>query len=159
LLLLVALAAAGTILGDHILYWLGCLGGDKILALYCRWTIGSSRCIADAREYFARWGGATIVIGRFVTGVRIFASALAGAGGISYPRFLFFDVVGALVWSGVCVGLGYILGERAGQLLERYGSVVLFIGAALIVGTAAVIGWRVWKRRRHRPATMARATR
>ncbi|MBM4440578.1 MAG: DedA family protein [Candidatus Rokubacteria bacterium] len=153
---LLGLGVAGTVIGDHVLYLLGIAGGERVLTLYCRWTVGSQRCITDARAYFERWGGFTIVIGRFVTGVRLFASALAGAGGIAYPRFLLFDVVGALVWTGLFVSLGYWLGERAARLLERYGPVILVIGLGIVVAGVAVLVYRVIKRRRHSPATMPR---
>jgi len=154
---MVALAAAGALVGDHTLYVLGWLGGDRVLRLYCRWTLGSAHCIRKAQDYFRRFGGATIVIGRFVAGVRIFAAALAGSGGLPYERFLLFDVLGALLWATVCVLPGYLLGPRATRILEQFGDVVLLVGLVLALGGAGVIAFRVWKRRRHTPARMTRA--
>ena len=153
----ILLAAAGTVIGDHILYFVGTAGGDKAVSLYCTVSLGSERCVQNAHDYFNRYGGMTIVIGRFVAGVRLFASALAGAGAISYPRFLLFDVVGALVWAVVFVLPGYFLGERAVHFLERFGNVVLFVALALMLALVAVVGMRLWKRRRHKPARMRRA--
>lgn len=152
----VLLAAAGAVAGDHILYLLGRLGGDRILSFYCRWTMGSSRCIEKAKIYFRRFGGATIVIGRFVTGVRLFAATLAGSGGIRYPVFLAADTAGALLWAGIFVVLGHLLGTHAGEALKPYGSVVLAVGAGLALVAPALIAYRVWKRRRHGPATSDR---
>jgi membrane protein DedA with SNARE-associated domain len=151
---MVLLAAMGALVGDHTLYLLGWLGGDRVLRLYCRWTLGSAHCIRKAEDYFRRFGGATIVIGRFVAGVRIFAAALAGSGGITYQRFLLFDVLGALLWAAACVLPGYLLGPRATRVLEEFGDVVLLAGLVLVLGGLAVIAFRVWKRRRHKPATM-----
>jgi membrane protein DedA with SNARE-associated domain len=156
---LVLLAAAGAIVGDHALYVLGWTGGDRVLRFYCKWTIGSAHCVRKAQDYFERFGGATIFIGRFVAGVRIFAVVLAGAGGIGYVRFLLYDVLGALASTGLFVLLGYWLGARAGQLLEPYGHIALIVGLALVVAGVGVIAYRVWKRRRHTPATVMRAAR
>jgi membrane-associated protein len=152
----VLLAAAGTVAGDHILYLVGTAGGEKVVSFYCNVSLGSARCVQDAHDSFRRFGGLTIVIGRFVAGVRLFAAALAGAGAITYPRFLVFDVLGALLWSTVFVLPGYVLGERATRFLERFGNVVLIVGLALVLASIALIAWRVWKRRRHRPATIPR---
>ncbi len=96
----------------HLWYFSGRLGGRRLLNAYCRLSLGSKRCQSRAREYFKRFGPLTIIIGRFVAGVRIFTAPMAGTGIISYPRYLLFDAVGALLWAGVFVGLGYLLGDR-----------------------------------------------
>lgn len=153
---MVLFAAAGAVVGDHVLYLLGGFGGDRVLSFYCRWTLGSAHCTRKAQDYFRRFGGTTIVIGRFFAGVRIFAAALAGAGGIPYHRFLLFDVIGALLWAAVFVLPGYFLGNRAALVLERFGDVVLVAAFVLVLAAAGVIAFRVWKRRRHEPARMAR---
>jgi membrane protein DedA with SNARE-associated domain len=151
-------AAAGAFVGDHVLYLLGRLGGDKVLSLYCRWTMGSSRCIEKARSYFRRFGGVTIVIGRFVTGVRLFAAALAGSGGIRYSSFVFFDVIGILVWASTYALLGHFLGARAAGAVGPYANVVLMIGIGLALVPPALIVCRLWRRRRHGPATSPRSS-
>jgi membrane-associated protein len=145
-------SAAGAVVGDHALYLLGRFGGDKILSLYCRWTMGSARCVRKAHDYFQRFGGLTIVIGRFVTGVRLYASALAGTGAIPYVRFLLWDVLGALVWSAVFVVVGHWLGGAAARaLLSVGGGILIVVATVLPVGYVA---YRLWRRRRHGPATM-----
>ena len=154
--LMVLLAGAGAVAGDHVLYLLGTFGGDRVLRLYCRLSLGSARCIQNARDYFERFGGATIVIGRFVMGVRIFAAALAGAGGIPYYRFFLFDALGGLVWAGLFVVLGHLLGHQAARLLERFGHVALVVGLVVVLAPLLTIAARLWRRRRHRPAAMAR---
>jgi membrane protein DedA with SNARE-associated domain len=147
-------AAAGAVIGDHALYLLGWLGGDKLLSLYCRWTMGSGRCLAKTRDYFHRFGAVTILIGRFVAGVRIFAAALAGSGAIRYHHFLVFDALGALVWATAFVLLGYLFGDVGVAIMERYG-VTLLIGVTL-AGLGSIIAYRLLKRGRHGPATIGR---
>jgi membrane protein DedA with SNARE-associated domain len=66
----VVLAAAGAVLGDHVLYLSGRCGGPSLLRMYCRLTLGSERCVEDTVAYFARFGAPAIVLGRFSTGVR-----------------------------------------------------------------------------------------
>jgi membrane protein DedA with SNARE-associated domain len=154
----ILLAAAGAVVGDHALYLLGWLGGDKLLSLYCRWTMGSGRCIGKTRDYFRRFGALTILFGRFVAGVRIFAAALAGSGAIRYYQFFIFDALGALVWATAFVLPGYVFGNRAVALLERHGGITFLIVLGL-AALASIVAYRVWKRRRHGGATIATAPR
>lgn len=153
---MVLFAAAGAVAGDHVLYLLGTFGGDRVLALYCRLSLGSAQCIRNAQDYFERFGGVTIIIGRFVMGVRIFAAALAGAGGIPYFRFFLFDALGGLVWAGLFVVLGHLLGYQAARILERFGPVALVIGLLVLLAPLGVTAVRLWRRRRHSAATMPR---
>jgi membrane protein DedA with SNARE-associated domain len=150
----VMFAAAGHVVGDHVLYLIGWVGGDRILSLYCRWTLGSAHCLRKAEQYFERWGGATILIGRFVTGVRLFAVTLAGSGGVGYPTFLAFDILGALTGAAAFVLLGYFFGAQASQIVERYADVALVIAVLFVLAAGGFIAYRLWKRRRHGPAAM-----
>lgn len=108
--LLVASAAA--VSGDSVGYWLGRLTGDRVLRTYCRATLGSGACVRRAVSYYHHYGPATVIVGRFVMGVRAFLSPLAGSARMPFGRFLLFDSVGALVWSGVFTLVGYAFGWR-----------------------------------------------
>jgi membrane-associated protein len=150
--LMTAAGALGASAGDHLWYAAGRLGAaDRLTRLYCRLSLASGRC--EARARFDRFGPLAIVIGRFVAGVRLLAAPMAGGGAISYPRFLFFDLLGAVAWSGLFVSLGYALGVPARALIERHGWGVLVAFAVLTVaGPGAIILVRLARRRRHGPA-------
>ncbi|MGH7326443.1 MAG: DedA family protein, partial [Candidatus Rokuibacteriota bacterium] len=151
---LAAAGAVGALVGDHLWYAAGRVGGHRLLRAYCRLSLGSGRCLSRTREHFERFGPLTIVIGRFVAGVRIFASPLAGTGVISYPRYLAFDVLGAILWASTFIALGYVLGDRWRAVVERVGMgpvIVATVGLVLL-GTATTVAMRLWRRRRHGPA-------
>jgi membrane protein DedA with SNARE-associated domain len=148
-------AAGGAMLGDHALYLAGRLGGERLLALSCRWTFASGRCASETRRYLQRWGPLTIVLGRFVAGVRLLATALAGSGAIPYWQFLLFDALGALVWTACFVLLGHVFGTRWRAAVERHGTVPIVVGITL-AALAAVVLYRVHRRRRHGAAAVAR---
>lgn len=147
---LTAAGSLGALVGDHLWYMAGRLGGRKLLTAYCRLSMGSGHCVSRTRDYFRRFGPFTVVIGRFVAGVRLLSSPLAGTGAITYPRYLAWDLVGAVVWSACFVFLGYLLGDRWRAVVERigFGRAMLIAGLLLLVGTAATVGWRLWRRRR-----------
>ena len=85
--------------------------------------------------------------------MRLFAAALAGSAGIRYSSFLFSDTLGALLWAGTFVLLGYALGAQAAWILRAYGDVVLVIGLALALLPPGLVAYRLWRRRRRGPAT------
>ena len=67
--------------------------------------------LKKTEEYFARYGGLTIVIARFVPFIRTFAPFLAGVGKMSYRWFLMYNVLGAVLWISGFVLAGYFFGS------------------------------------------------
>jgi membrane protein DedA with SNARE-associated domain len=142
------LGVLGTMVGDHLWYFAGFLGAERLLGLYCRLSLSSQRCMATTGEYFRKYGALAILIGRFVAGVRIFAWPVAGASGVGYARFVLYDFVGAVVWCGAFVGIGYALGGnwmRAKGGLAAVGMTTAALSIALIV---APLGFRLLRRSR-----------
>jgi membrane-associated protein len=64
-----------------------------------------------AHAFFEKYGGMAIVLGRFVPIVRTFVPFVAGAGAMTYGKFAFYNLVGALLWTGLCFGAGLIFGN------------------------------------------------
>jgi len=147
LALAVAAGTAGALLGDHLLYFAGWRGGAALLALYCRLTLGSQRCVEDTVKYFRRFGPSAILLGRYSTGVRLFAAIVSGSGYIPYRRFLTYDLVGSLIYATLWISLGHIFGDQvmiALQWLGRRRTVLLIVPAAVTV----IVAYRLWRRRR-----------
>ena len=145
--LVVLLGAAGVALTDHLWYFTGSLGLDRVVRAFCRWTLNSELCARRTADWFDRYGALTIVLGRFFAGVRLLAWPLARPHGVGYPTFLLFDVIGSLLWSSVWVGLGWFLGEQA---LDAAGDAG-WIGLAMVAaGIVVVVSVRLWRRARQR---------
>ncbi len=104
---IVMLVAA--ILGDTVNYWIGRKAGGWMMRTFPR--IVKPAHIAKTNEFFVRYGGKTIIIARFVPIVRTFAPFVAGSGEMNYRRFMIFNVVGAILWVGLIVPVGYALGN------------------------------------------------
>lgn len=148
---LVAVSTAGSLIGDHVPYLAGMLTGPRILTFYCRITLGSAECVEKTVGYFKRFGAAAILLSRFSASVRLFASALSGCGHITYGKFVTFDLAGTLLYTAIWVTVGYLVGERAAELLGRHGGarLLLLVGPAAL---AVLITYRLWRRRRYGPA-------
>lgn len=148
---LVAAGALGAIAGDHVWYAAGRVGGERLMSVYCRLSLASGRCAQRARDSFERFGPWAIVVGRFFASVRIASAPLVGSGAISYPRYLAFELVGAVLWSATLVLPGYILGEQWRTVLDRYGigTAVAVLGGLVALGLGAVVVVRLLRRRRY----------
>ncbi len=107
LLVIVAVAA---ILGDTVNFWIGRYAGERMMTGRLSGFV-KGEWIEFTREFYARWGGATIVVARFVPYIRTFAPFLAGIGNMHYRWFLIYNIAGGVLWAGGLVLGGYILGN------------------------------------------------
>src|SRR5262245_66014537 len=69
--MVIAFGAAGVLVTDHLWYFAGPLGRDRLLRLYCWLTVSPPDCVRRTRDWFKRFGALVIVIGRFVAVVRL----------------------------------------------------------------------------------------
>ena len=145
---LIIVGTLGAVLGDHVPYLVSRRAGPGLLALYCKVTLGSARCVEKTLEYFRRFGPAAVLFSRFSTSVRIFSSACAGCGHITYRRYLAFDTIGTVVYTTLWVVVGAFVGERAVAFLTTDRRRWLFLGGA-VVAVATLLGYRLWRRFRY----------
>lgn len=124
---LILVAAIG---GDAVNYSIGNYVGPRIFKAEDRTSLLHRMLNRDhlmkAHAFFERHGGKAVVLGRFVPIIRTFVPFVAGCGTMSYPRFAFFNVAGALLWVGLCVGAGYAFGNIP-QVKEHFELVVVGI--------------------------------
>ena len=106
---LLLLLGGAAILGDTVNYWVGKYAGDWILHRSKRRWI-QKKYLDKTHEFFERYGGKTIILARFVPIVRTFAPFVAGVGAMTYGKFIVYNVVGGMLWVGICVGAGYLFG-------------------------------------------------
>jgi len=108
--LLVALLIVAAILGDSVNYGIGHYIGPKVFDRPdSRWF--KQAHLRRTQAFYDKYGGVTIIIGRFVPIVRTFAPFLAGVAGMPYRRFLAFNVVGGIAWIASLVYAGYLFGN------------------------------------------------
>ena len=108
--LLVAVLFVAAVLGDSANYAIGRIFGSRIE----KWPNSRffKRSALDyTRNFYERHGGKTVVIARFMPLVRTFAPFVAGMAHMDYRRFVGFNVLGAALWVGPLVLLGYWFGN------------------------------------------------
>ena len=107
---LVVVLVIAAILGDSVNYAVGHYIGPRVFhEPESRWF--KREYLLRTQAFYDRYGGVTIIIGRFVPIIRTFAPFLAGVAGMSYHRFLSYNVVGALAWILSLVYAGYMFGN------------------------------------------------
>ncbi|MBK6335045.1 MAG: DedA family protein [Betaproteobacteria bacterium] len=107
---LVGLLVVAAVLGDTVNYSIGRYIGPKVFDKPdSRWF--RQEHLRRTQAFYDKYGGVTIIIGRFVPIVRTFAPFLAGVAGMTYRKFLSFNLIGGVLWISSLVYAGYVFGN------------------------------------------------
>jgi membrane-associated protein len=113
--LVIGLLLIAAILGDAVNYSVGHYIGPKVFSSSDNagllHKLLNRNHLAQAHAFFEKYGGKAVVLGRWVPIVRTFVPFVAGAGSMTYRTFALYNVLGAVIWVGVCVGAGYLFGN------------------------------------------------
>lgn len=124
LLLVVFFTAA--VIGDAVNYAIGKKVGMTISPDSFLGKFINQEKMNQAEKFFNRHGGKTIVIARFMPFIRTFAPFVAGASRMNYRYFVMYNVIGALLWVGICTMLGYFFGNIP-IIQDNFSAVLLLI--------------------------------
>ena len=103
------LLLGATLLGDNVNYWLGYFIGEKVFSKKNS-KIFNRAYLEKTRQFYAKHGGKTVILARFLPIVRTFAPFVAGIGRMTYRTFLSYSVVGAIAWVSLMLFSGYFFG-------------------------------------------------
>jgi membrane protein DedA with SNARE-associated domain len=117
-----ALAALATALvaslpPDIVWYELGRARGKRVLDVICRLSLEPDSCVRRTENLFMRQGRWALLIAKFLPGLSTIAPPLAGIVGLARAPFLLLDTLGALVWAGAWILLGYVSSSALTPLL------------------------------------------
>jgi membrane protein DedA with SNARE-associated domain len=131
----IVVAAAAAIIGDNFGYWIGRLGGRRLLQRWEPLERHASRVLPWSERFFKRHGAKTVFFGRFFAVLRVTAAWLAGISRMHWWQFFFWNAAGGICWA-VLVGLvSYFLGRAAAEAINRYGLIAgVAIVALLVLG-------------------------
>jgi membrane protein DedA with SNARE-associated domain len=139
------------VLGDNIGFLIGHFGGRRLALKYGKYVFLTSARLDSAEHFFEHHGGKIIVAARFIEGLRQANGIVAGITGMHWKRFIPFNALGAALWVGLWVSVGYLAGNNITTIYQQITRYSLYVLIALAVAVAALIGWRVRKhlQRRH----------
>ena len=138
IVLLVIVFFVAAVLGDTVNYQIGKKVGTAISPNSLLGRVIDQEKMTKAENFFNRHGGKTIVIARFMPFIRTFIPFVAGASRMNYSYFLFYNVVGAALWVGICTMAGYFFGNIP-IIKENFSTVLLLIIFVSVL--PAVIGF------------------
>ena len=135
-------AWGAAIAGDTLLYFGGRYTGWWLLSGMCRASMNPEQCIFSSAEYFYRRGQKTLLFAKFIPGLGAMAAPLAGSLNMRVGRFLRLDVLGALIYCSVWLGIGYAFSGFLREIeawIGRASHAALFLVLLLGLGYALVL--------------------
>jgi membrane protein DedA with SNARE-associated domain len=136
--IVIALAAAGAIVGDNIGYLIGRKGGRWILERPGRFESQRHQVLTTGEPFFEKHGPKAVFFGRFVLGLRVWASWLAGATRMHWASFVLWNALGGILWATGIGLLAYFLGQSAGNAIETFGLFGL-AAVAIAIATGVIV--------------------
>lgn len=127
-IVIICLAA---ILGDNTGYYIGRKSGPHIFTRH-KGLFFREEYVQRAEAFYNKHGGKTIIVARFIGYVRTIVPLLAGIAKMHQPKFIAYNIVGAVIWTLSFVLLGYWVGEAADEYIDRY-FIPMLIGGMLMI--------------------------
>ena len=149
--LVIPIAALAAIVGDNIGYLIGRKGGRWLLERPGRFHYQRLQVLATGEPFFERHGPKAVFFGRFILGLRVWASWLAGATYMPWRSFVLWNALGGICWATAIGLIAYALGNSAKNAIEAFG----LYGLAAVVVAAG--GFVIWHRQHRRQVDAARA--
>lgn len=134
----IAVAAAGAIIGDSLGFWAGRRGGRPLLKRFGRYLRLDEKHFDQAEKIFRDHGDKMVFFGRFVAVLRAWAAFWAGVNKMHYPKFLLYNAAGGIIWAALYGLLGYYIGSNL-PLLHKivrdfgFGSIAVVAMAIAII--------------------------
>lgn len=147
-LALLGTAVLACLIADSTWYAIGARSGRRVLRTLCRISLSPDGCVRQTESIFTRFGAPSLLLAKFIPGFASVATALAGAMRIPRGAFVLFDALGATLWVGVGLALGWLFApairEIAASLAEFGQWGLMFI--ALVIALFIAAKW--WQRHR-----------
>jgi membrane-associated protein len=135
-----ATLVVAAILGDTLNYHIGKFFGPKVFSRDYKYL--NKKHLEKTQAFYQKYGGKTIIMARFVPIVRTFAPFVAGIGTMNYARFIQFNIVGGVLWVGICILAGYLFGNL--EIVSKNFELVLL---AIIGISILPVLVEIWKER------------
>ncbi|HVS77148.1 MAG TPA: VTT domain-containing protein [Steroidobacteraceae bacterium] len=143
----IGLATGAALLADLAWYTAGVLLGGRALKALCALSLSPDSCVSDTERWFGRLGTRVLVIAKFVPGLGLISTAMAGVVRAGFDGFLVYDLIGNVLWVGTAVSLGVVFHDAVGDVLLVLAQLGYWGIALVAAALGAFIAVRVLQRR------------
>jgi membrane protein DedA with SNARE-associated domain len=151
----IAAAAAAAIVGDNVGYQIGRRGGRWLLLREGPFHRQRTEVLAMGEPFFERHGPKAVFFGRFLLGLRTWASWLAGATQMRWRSFLFWNALGGICWATGVGVVAYFVGRSAENALSTFG--IFGLVALALAAVGLFVAHRRHRRAQSRASSLARS--
>ena len=140
-------SVVANVLGDAVWYQAGRWRGHRVMKLLCRISLSPDTCVRQSEGILSRWGGSSLIAAKFLPGISVVAAPMAGALGMSWTRFIGYDIGASLIWTIVFLAIGVVFAGQIVVVLDfmtEFGSIA---AVAIVIALATMIIYRYLRRR------------
>lgn len=141
------LAVTASVLADSIWYVLGQRYGYRILRLLCRVSLNADSCVRQSEVTITRWGGLSLVAGKFIPGFSTVAAPLMGALRVPVWQFSAGNIAGAALYAVFALVAGIVFHREVDRILQWISAHAVWGTVTLAVLLAAYVAFKWWRRR------------
>jgi membrane protein DedA with SNARE-associated domain len=143
------------VVGDNIGYAIGRFGGRALVERWGKYVFITPERLDKAEAFFEKHGGKIITIARFIEGLRQANGLIAGITHMHWLKFVAFNALGAALWVGTWVSVGYFAGQHIATIYSDITNYSLYAAIVAVVLIAAWVFLRLRRRSRERAALAA----
>lgn len=143
----IGLAATAAVLADLAWYTAGFRLGGRALKALCTLSLSPDSCVSQTERWFGRFGPRVLLVAKFVPGLGLVSTAMAGVVRAGLDRFFLYDVVGNLLWASTAVYIGVVFHDAVGAILNAVAELGSWGIALLGIAIVAFVAAKLLKRR------------
>ena len=140
-------SVVANVLGDALWYQAGRWRGHRVMKLLCRISLSPDTCVRQSEGILSKWGGSSLIAAKFLPGISVVAAPMAGALGMSWARFIAYDVGASLIWTTVFLAIGVVFAGQIVVVLDVMTQFGTIAAVAIAIVLATMIVYRYLRRR------------
>ena len=143
----IGIAAGAALLADLGWYTAGFRLGGRALKALCALSLSPDSCVSETERWFGRFGTRVLVVAKFVPGLGLVSTAMAGVVRASLDGFLLYDIIGNVLWAATAVCIGILFHDAVGDVLLALAQLGYWGVALVVAAIVAFIAVKLLKRR------------
>jgi membrane protein DedA with SNARE-associated domain/rhodanese-related sulfurtransferase len=148
LLTTLLIPVAASLPPDLAWFYVGRVKGGPVLGFLCRLSLEPDSCVRSTENLFHQYGARALLVAKFIPGFSTVAPPLAGIVGMRAATFVFYDTAGALLWAGLCAGVGALFSNQLEQLVGLFDQAGGLLLAIVALGFAGFVAYKFFHRQK-----------